>query len=425
MPARQDALAAEDDQRRAGGSGSGSRRHLGQLVPGRGGQDQHRRSARSASSRGRRSAIAAQLLRREHQRAAERQQAEDLADRDVEAEGGELQRPGRSGDRRQVPSRSAQQVDHARGGGPARPWAGRSSPRCRSRRPGCRARRPRRPVRSAPQPARAELVQADDAAHAGAAAGRAARSWVSSTGAPASSSMKRQALPRVAGIERQVGAAGLEDAEQRRPPSPSERSRQSPTTHLRADARARAGGAPAGWPARRARRSVRLLVLADHGHRVRRPRRLRLEQLVQAGCRADRPPRCRSTPPGAGCRSAAVSSGSSESRCSGVGHDRRPAAARSAPSSRSIGRARRTGRWRTPTRPADLAVPLVEASVRSNFAVVPARADRPQAQARDLQRSRPARSAARTSPGTAASWARLRSGASSSTSFSNGRSWCA
>ena len=43
----------------------------------------------------------------------------------------------------------------------------------------------------------------------------AQRRWVSSTGAPASSSMKARRSGRIAGIERQIGAAGLENAEQR------------------------------------------------------------------------------------------------------------------------------------------------------------------------------------------------------------------
>ena len=61
-----------------------------------------------------------------------------------------------------------------------------------------------------------------------------------------------EALARVAGVERQIGAAGLEDAEQ--PDQHLERALDAQPDHdLGADARARADDAPAGWRAHRAR----------------------------------------------------------------------------------------------------------------------------------------------------------------------------
>ncbi len=74
------------------------------------------------------------------------------------------------------------------------------------------------------------------------------------TGAAVSSSMKAQALGRVARVERHVGAAGLEDGEQRddqrRSSAPG---RRPPGCQGRRPARA--GARRAGWLARPARRS--------------------------------------------------------------------------------------------------------------------------------------------------------------------------
>ena len=61
--------------------------------------------------------------------------------------------------------------------------------------------------------------------------------WVTSTGAPASASMKARRSWRIGGIERQIGAAGLEDAEE--PDDHLERALDAqPDHHLGADARA-------------------------------------------------------------------------------------------------------------------------------------------------------------------------------------------
>ena len=66
---------------------------------------------------------------------------------------------------------------------------------------------------------------------------------------------ERQPLRRVAGIERQVGGAGLEDAEQ--PDHHLGRALKTQAHHgLGPDARATADDAPAGWHAPRARRSA-------------------------------------------------------------------------------------------------------------------------------------------------------------------------
>ena len=99
---------------------------------------------------------------------------------------------------------------------------------------------------------------------------------------------QRQALGRIGGIERHVGAAGLEDAEQRRRPAPaSARRRARP---------ARSGPTPsraqvvrrAGWPARRARRRSALRRRRPRATASGRARGLRLEQLVDQGARGTR-----------------------------------------------------------------------------------------------------------------------------------------
>ena len=116
-----------------------------------------------------------------------------------------------------------------------------------------------------------------------------------------------QPLPRVGGVERHVGAAGLR-MPRRPPPSPaSARRRAPPRPRARPPAAAGAGRAR-GAP-------VELAV----GHRAHRPshdtatasgprRRLLREQRVDAGG-AGSPTPCRSTPPASWWRSARASSG--------------------------------------------------------------------------------------------------------------------
>ena len=102
--------------------------------------------------------------------------------------------------------------------------------------------------------------------------------------------MKRQALARVGGIERHVGAAGLEDRRGAPTTSSSERSTAEADAALRPDAEPRAGGAPAG------RRGASSSRVGERRRRRRRPRRrsgvrarLRREQLVQAVAGAGSP----------------------------------------------------------------------------------------------------------------------------------------
>ena len=133
-----------------------------------------------------------------------------------------------------------------RGGDLRRPWAGRSSPRCRSRRPGCPARS--RPAGSRPRasprrrPSSSTVRRRSPAARAGA-------SSATSTGSPAVGQHEGQPLRRVGRIERHVGAAGLEDRPAAPRPAPaSARGRRRPAPPARRPARA--GGGPAGWRAR-------------------------------------------------------------------------------------------------------------------------------------------------------------------------------
>ena len=106
--------------------------------------------------------------------------------------------------------------------------------------------------------------------------------------APASASRKRQALGRVGGVERQVGAAGLEDAEHAATTSSGERSTRTPTTWLGADAQ-RAQAARRARPARRCELAVGeegAVVL--HGDGVRRGGGARREETVDGRLRVDR-----------------------------------------------------------------------------------------------------------------------------------------
>ena len=91
---------------------------------------------------------------------------------------------------------------------------------------------------------------------AGAASGSRSSSacCVTSTGGAGVGQHERQPLARIVRVERQIGAAGLEDAEQARPPSRASAPRTA-RPWSRARRRGFADDAPGGWRGRRARRS--------------------------------------------------------------------------------------------------------------------------------------------------------------------------
>ena len=204
----------------------------------------------------------------------------------------------------------------------------------------------------------------------------------------------------------------------------SPRSRQSPTRDLRPHAAAR----------QVVREAVGARVqLRVRQRRVRRRRRRRRPACAPPaprtarGCRRprdDRRPPSRSTPPARGARSASPSSETSATARSGIRRDRRPAARRSAPSIRSTVAAsnrsalyvERAAQLARPPRPGP-------ASGRT-WPVSSARRERPR------QRQRPGAARPRALfcraniTWKSGAWPRLRSGASSSTSCSNGTSWC-
>ena len=235
--------------------------------------------------------------------------------------------------------------------------------------------------------------------------------------------MKRQPLGGVGRVERQVRAAGLEHRQQRRPPAPGERSRQSADPHLRAAPPARAGGGPAGWPARPARRR------SARRRRRPRPRRPGCARPARSNSSCDAPA-ARRTPAGA-CGSTAVQR---PGRRSAVGEQRQVA-------QRRVGRrprprraasqvARPAARW-SPRRTGGAvlepaAQPAVRAPRRSSGEVELGAMPRRRV-TRSRRRApasagvaRPACSAGRTSPGTAGCGPGPARGCSSSTSRSKG-----
>ena len=112
-------------------------------------------------------------------------------------------------------------------------------------------------------------------------------SCVTSTAAPASASIERQPLGGIRRVQRHVGAARLEHGQQRRPPSPARAPGRSPRAPPGpTPQRAQVVRQPVG-PRVQLARSVSVASVADHRDRVRRARRLRLEQLVDARARAD------------------------------------------------------------------------------------------------------------------------------------------
>ena len=270
------------------------------------------------------------------------------------------------------------------------------------------------------------VVQADEQRRPRPGASRAPRRrpGVSSTGPRASSSMKARRSGGIGRIERHVGAAGLEDAEQRRPPAPAERSTQTADRQLRPDAElAQAAGQAVG---------ARVELAVGQALARERPRRRRVRACARACARrADGrrlcpslPRRCRSTRPAAG--------GARPRRAAAARRPRRSGSATAA--SRRRREVARAGARRCGVeevggvlqRAAQSAVAAPRASgSRSNFAVRPRQVDRPQAQARRSPACRHGafwRANMTWNEGRAAE---VRSGCSSSTSCSNGTSWCA
>ena len=200
------------------------------------------------------------------------------------------------------------------GGGPPPPWAGRSSPRCRSRRRGCSGDRGRRGSRRALR-REASPSSVDERGPGPLRRSRPRRSAASVRSTPGAARPRACSASRsrgIGGVERHVGPAGLEHGEQ--PDDHVDRAlRRRAHQGLRPHSEPPQVRGPAGWPAR-----VELAV----GQR-RRPRRTTaappgsappgLEQLVERRV-AGSPRRCRSTRRPAAARSASVRSGSAESR---------------------------------------------------------------------------------------------------------------
>ncbi len=231
---------------------------------------------------------------------------------------------------------------------------------------------------------------------------------------------ERQPLRRIGRIERQPGAAGLQDRQHahhhRRRALGAEAD-----DDIRTDAQLPQVPRQAPGAADQAAVGPALVPQLD-GHGVRRPRRLRGDVQMQAALLASPSIRVSFHSTRSWARSASASTGRSATRCRG--------SARAAASSRSkwpdqavdgrgveqIGGVLDRAAGSPPPCSARL-------SVRSNFAIVLPAPERAQAQVPDLQA--PGRSVLqREHHLEQGRCARLRSGASSSTSFSNGTSWC-
>ena len=175
-----------------------------------------------------------------------------------------------------------------------------------------------------------------------AAASAQRRDWVTSTGAPASSSMKASRSARIVRVERQIGAAGLEDAEQ--PHDHLERALQAQPHHrLRPDPeRAQMMRQPVG-----ARVELAIAQRARPRTPPRSPpgvaRSLRREQLRQASQRgsacavAFQPRRMRlRAPPAPECRAARSHAPASATAASSSRTSRAASASTLARSNRSV-----------------------------------------------------------------------------------------
>ncbi len=192
------------------------------------------------------------------------------------------------------------------------------------------------------------------------------------------------------------------------------------TTRVRADAQLRAGGARAGSPAGRARRRSALrppkTTATASGRSAARASK------SSCACAAEPRPRRFRSRRGAAPRLASVSTGSAESGAFGFADA--PSSSRSNEAEQPLDRAvveqvgvvlpvRRRGRSRPrPASGSGRTSPSPRRRRGPGHERRPGSAPRPRHVLQD-----------RTSPGRAASGDRLRAGASSSTSFSNGRSW--
>ena len=144
---------------------------------------------------------------------------------------------------------------------------------------------------------------------------------VTSTGGAGVRQHEGQPLARVVRVERQVGAAGLEDAEQ--PDHHLGRALHAePHQGLGPDAEAaQVVGQPVG--VRVELRVGQRAVLEHHRDRVRRAPRLRGKQRRQRAPARDDPAPCRSSPRRMVARSASPGSPAARAGASGVGHRRR------------------------------------------------------------------------------------------------------
>ena len=226
-------------------------------------------------------AIGALLLGQEDQRAAGAQGGEDLLQADVEAPGGELERPPRPAGhpRRELPG--DQVAQHAMGTGDPLGTAGRA-----------------RGVEDVGEGLGRDPHGRGAAARGGAPLGgmveqHGRRSAGEPGGQPPPGDQDRrprllqhegQAFPRVGGVERQAAAAGCEDGEE-----PHHGVERSPGAEGDRDVRADPQGPQAPRQAARPRRQLAVgerrppFARRDHGHRLRRGRRLGREQLVRQG----------------------------------------------------------------------------------------------------------------------------------------------
>ena len=148
----------------------------------------------------------------------------------------------------------------------------------------------------------------------------------------------RQPLRGVGGVQRDVGAAGLEHAEQRDHQPADSRSTQTPTQRLRAHAQRGAGGGRAGW---RARSSSRVGRASSPREPARPPPRAcgppapRTGRATQAppGASRRRPPAPRAGGPAPRRRQERQAS---STRRPGIGRDRPPAGCESCRQQRSM-----------------------------------------------------------------------------------------
>ena len=185
-----------------------------------------------------------------------------------------------------------------------------------------------------------------------------------------------------------------------------------------------AGGGPAGWPAGRARRRSgsrpRSSTAGASGVRAH----LRLEQLVQR--RLPRPPARAAFHSPSSWRALGRRSAAAAPRGAGAGSAAAPASRRCEVPGQPLDRgAARTGRGCTRACRRAPAPSRSACRVRSNFAVPVSTSAAREREPRQLQRSPPGAFCSTNITWNSGGRLRSRSGASSSTSRSNGRSWWA